>query len=191
MVNNMENAKLLIAAKANINLASPYSGLTPLMMAATRGHLNVAKSLIKHGADVNVVNKQNKTALTLAMERHCSAFVKLLLEKGADLHLKDNLENKTLLMEAAEKGFADVVQLLLEKGEDVNAREAIYGRTALMFAAASGSKETIKALLEKGADLNLATTEGQTALDFARQNGRSNLVELLSTPLVSAEAAVA
>lgn len=135
-----------------------------------------------------MVNKQGKTALTLAMERHSCAFVKILLEKGADLHLKDNLENKTLLMEAAEKGFADVVELLLEKGEDVNAREAIYGRTALMFAAANGSKETIKALLEKGADATIATTEGKTALDVARENGRSKVVELLSLPLVTAGA---
>lgn len=42
-------------------------------------------------------------------------YVRLLLEKGADIHAKDN-KGRTALIYADEAGHLECVQLLLEKG---------------------------------------------------------------------------
>jgi serine/threonine protein kinase len=49
----------------NIN-AFTKTGWTPLMMAAEKGHLDVVKLLVRRGAEVELVNKANKTAADLA-----------------------------------------------------------------------------------------------------------------------------
>lgn len=81
MANNMENAKLLIAAKANINLASPYSGLTPLMMAAMNGNPQLVTLLLESGADAKMKNFAGQTAAEIAKIRENSR-AQSLIEKA-------------------------------------------------------------------------------------------------------------
>lgn len=56
------------------------------------------------------------------------------------------------------------------------------GFTALHRAAANGFLAIATRLLEGGADLTLRTKGGDTALDFARSQGQSEVVALLSQP---------
>ena len=56
------------------------------------------------------------------------------------------------------------------------------GRTALHSAAWNGSLASATRLLEGGADLTLRDKNGKTALDYARSNGKSEVVALLSQP---------
>ena len=55
-------------------------------------------------------------------------------------------------------------------------------RTALHYAAANGSLASATRLLEGGADLTLRDKYGYTALDWARSQGHSEVVALLSQP---------
>jgi hypothetical protein len=57
-----------------------------------------------------------------------------------------------------------------------------YDSTALHCAANNGHLAIAKRLLEGGADLTLRTKVGQTALDYARSQGKSDVVALLSEP---------
>ena len=59
------------------------------MMATNGGQSRIATLLISHGADVNVKDKQNKTALMYATDRGRSAapLVELLTSKGAAKYL--------------------------------------------------------------------------------------------------------
>ncbi|KAF2831830.1 purine and uridine phosphorylase [Ophiobolus disseminans] len=64
------------------------------------------------------------TGLIVASYFGHSVFVKLLLEKGADLELKDMQYGQTPLSWAAEKGHEAVVKLLLDKGANLETFKA-------------------------------------------------------------------
>ena len=50
------------------------------------------------------------------------------------------------------------------------------------YAAPNGYLAIAKRLLEGGADWTLKDNDGRTALDFARERGKSDVVALLSEP---------
>ena len=57
-----------------------------------------------------------------------------------------------------------------------------YDQTALHIAAYHGYLAIATRLLEGGADLTLRNEYGKTALDYAREYGKSEVVALLSQP---------
>ena len=58
----------------------------------------------------------------------------------------------------------------------------IYGSSALHWAAFNGHLAIAKRLLEGGADVTLRGINGKTAIDWAREKGKSQVVALLSEP---------
>jgi ankyrin repeat protein len=75
--------------------------------------------------------------------------VKLLLDKVADVNVKNNY-GKTALIAAAGGGHTDIVKFLLSKVADVNVKNE-YGNTALMAAAEGGHTNIIELLKKYGA----------------------------------------
>ncbi|MEW6544328.1 MAG: ankyrin repeat domain-containing protein [Nitrospirota bacterium] len=89
----------------------------PLERAASRGHLEVVRMLLDHGAQVNNVDSPfHFTALTLAASAGNTEVVKLLLDRGADVAIPDAWGTPILWWAVHDAGNADVVQLLLEHG---------------------------------------------------------------------------
>ena len=61
------------------------NGHTPLMEAASAGHVGVAKILLKSGAGINThSNEFKESALTLACYKGHLEMVRFLLDAGAD-----------------------------------------------------------------------------------------------------------
>jgi ankyrin repeat protein len=86
----------LIRAGARID-ADPYRG-TPLIWAATRNRLETAEWLIDHGATINLkatfggpTHGQGVTALHIASQGGHLSMVKMLIDRGADPKIKDDL----------------------------------------------------------------------------------------------------
>lgn len=80
---------------------------------------------------------------------------------------------------AAGSGSTNAITRLVASGADVNRRAGNRRRTPLIAAAAAGQKGSVEILLRLGARPEVADGEGKTALDWARANGHTNLVELL------------
>ncbi len=83
MQRKTEGVQALIDKGADVNMHDKNSGVTPLVMACTHGLVDIAKLLIKNGADVNLPGKNGTTPLIAAAGRSLE-LVELLLEKGAD-----------------------------------------------------------------------------------------------------------
>ncbi|MBC7437406.1 MAG: ankyrin repeat domain-containing protein [Bdellovibrionales bacterium] len=102
---------------------------SPLMIAALKGHLEMAQRLIKRDADVN---KTGWTPLHYAATHAHLDVMRLLLENYA--YIDAESPNKTTpLMMAASYGTPDAVNLLLEAGADPSLKNT-QGLSAIDFA---------------------------------------------------------
>jgi ankyrin repeat protein len=167
---------LLAADPAMVNVMDKYS-VTPLMIAALYGHLEVIKMLLAEGAYVNIISRNGTTALWEAMTEKDEAIVKLLLDKGADIEAEcGNYSN--VLQAASAKGCDSIVEHLLKLGTNVNAYGGHFG-TALQAASAEGYYSIVKCLLDWGANVNANGGYFGTALQAASCRGHTEMVKLL------------
>ena len=67
MENRTDVIKHLLHEGADANQQAGYIKYTPLHDAARRNYTEVARMLINNGADVNLISKDNKTPLDLAV----------------------------------------------------------------------------------------------------------------------------
>ncbi|XP_062280596.1 cyclin-dependent kinase 4 inhibitor C [Scomber scombrus] len=87
-------AEALLEAGANPNLHDPACGLTVTHDAAREGFIDTLRVLVKHGADVNLVDKQGNLPLHLAAKEGHLEVVKLLVGLTTDPK-KSNTHNNT------------------------------------------------------------------------------------------------
>ncbi len=151
---------------------------TPFLWATRFGKIKLVRLLLKYKA--NIYYKKRNYSLGLAAYRGYFNIVKLLVNKGANVHLPDK-DGISILICAARGGFCHInrppekgcnyslLKFLLDKRAKVNKTDG-YGRTALMYAAKNGCANNVKLLLSKGADLFMRSKKGETALSMSIKN---------------------
>ena len=72
-----------------------------------------------------------------------------------------------------------VMEILMKEGHVSVDERGKLGITPLMYAAAYGDAETVEHLLSCGADVNAVDDDGETAIDWAERNGRTDILLLL------------
>ena len=191
--NDVDMARLVLEAGADVAAKTRLGEMTPLFMAAKSGNAAIVELLIEAGADANSVNTEiGTTSLMLAAASGSVDAVNTLLDAGAEVDRKDINQGQTALMFAAAPGRVDVIKLLAERGADLNATSlvptprktegaggprwrsgdlALGGMTPLQFAARDGRKAALEALLDAGADINkLTASNNMSALTIAILN---------------------
>ena len=127
-------------------------GNTALHVAATHGHAEIARALVKAGACTEALTPgDHLTPLRLAAELGHLDTVKVLLDAGANVDAQDQLDRATPLHAAAEAGHTYVVRELAWRGAKLEAR-ASSGQTPLRWALSLGQARTARALLQLGAN---------------------------------------
>ena len=90
------------------------------------------------------------------------SYVSALLDRGADIHAKDD-GGVTSLMHASVNGHASCISLLLDRGADIHAKDNDVV-TSLMVASVNGHAACVSLLLDRGADIHAKDNDGWTSL---------------------------
>lgn len=137
--------------------------------AARKGDAAAVKALLDGGVNVNSKTHYGATALSYACDKGHVEVVRLLIERGADVNVKDTFYGEVPLGWALSHGHAQVVKLLLDKG-------AAGIERALTSGVQDGNAEIVKIALEKG---GLKPETLNNALRRAPAGGNKEIVELL------------
>jgi uncharacterized protein len=156
-----------------------------LIESAFNGDVAEVEVLLDKGASIDATDPKGRTALIWAAANGHVAVVEFLHAKGADVNAQDT-DGQTALMYATRGSDIPTVEFLLKHGAEVNAQSSKRGFTALTIAAGVGNVELVHLLLDHGADRNLAESDGNTAVDRARQNGHPAVATLLQDSPVPA-----
>ncbi|KAK3591163.1 hypothetical protein CHS0354_029012 [Potamilus streckersoni] len=159
---NIGQLLLILEAGCNINCRNERS--ESLLLASLihlhepEGRLTVVRKLIDLGADVNAQNNRGQTPLMYACILHqCDTFSTLLHCKSVDPNIQDN-EGNTCLMYACALGNVLAVRILI------------------------GSVTTSVIDLK----YNLCNNQGYTALQFAIDDDRSEVIDILTSAFKNA-----
>lgn len=165
------------------------SGTRTFLDAMHGGKVHLARFVLD-ALDRRIVNSpagdQGRTPLMFAVclreSELRSRFVRLLLDKGADVNCRDEA-GRTALSLACELGHLDAVKLLVQHSADPEIPDR-DGNRALMYAASCGHSAELLFLLRSykrfGLRLDATNRAGISALDAARVSGHWECERALS-----------
>jgi ankyrin repeat protein len=165
---------LIVEHSQDVNARGFDEEETPLHVSSRRGHVEIARVLLKHGADTEARDCNDFSPLEqVAYEGHMET-AQVLLEHGADVNARDD-RRCTPLHWASEAGQLVVAQVLLSHGADVSAQRE-DNQTPLHRAK---DEKVARLLLEHGADANTLDIENRTPLHLASEFGRVGVARVL------------
>ncbi len=143
------DSPLIIALRKLVDLESTDSNV--LKASLERGCLDIAESLLRYGADIDLQDPQGVTPLNYASAYGSFRFADLLLYYRADIDKKD-FTGTTPLMSAIWAGYANVADLLIQNGANLEARDN-QGFSPLLIAAQNGDTLMLHYLIKEGVDI--------------------------------------
>lgn len=168
-----DTIEALVAAGANVN-ARDSTKLTPLMLAAEDGAHGSCAALVRLGADVDLRNDDDESAVELAFDHPASVRKKTLLALG-----------EHALVVASGVGDIDEVKAQIAAGANVNVRGLDNETTPLIQAVTFEEAEIAELLIAAGADVN-AKADGETPLDICHELDDSAAADRIERALRSA-----
>lgn len=159
--------------------------MTPLHCASMFDHPEIVEYLVKEGADINALDKEQRSPLLLAASRSGWRTVNALIRAKANINLKDvnhrNVLHLVIMNGGRLEDFAcevqksqSQVQLLQLLNEKDNT-----GCSPLHYASREGHIRSLENLIRLGACINLKNNNNESPLHFAARYGRYNTVKQL------------
>ncbi|KAK7109983.1 hypothetical protein V1264_013927 [Littorina saxatilis] len=167
---DIERKGMIIVPTYPADISFPAS---PLWCAAVSGHVEVVKTLIRHGADIGFKTSHGSTPLRSACFASQVDTVRVLIEAGADIHAP-NHTGSTCLINSVH--CPELVQLLLMRGAHPNDQDNA-GNTALHYAAGEGHLKSVKYLIQFGGDCRHRNRNGVNVLQRCASRGWKHICD--------------
>lgn len=163
---DIESVSYLLSIGANPNIFYPMG--TALSLAIKSERLDMAKLLLRHGANINGKYGYNDCNIIMYLyPKFSENGLKFMLDNGVNINSTDNFEDDILKV-ASTKGDKNLVSFLLNcgaKGVD----------NALVAAVCNGHEDVVDALLKSGANIDTLGETGYSALHVAIEGGFNHL----------------
>ena len=121
---DVETAKMLLYAGANVKATTRLGAFTPIFLAAKTGNPAMLETLVDASSDVNVATSMGVTPLMMVAASGNLDAVNLLLDRGADINAEE-MKGRTPLMFAAAYNRADVIDVLANQGAEISATSEV------------------------------------------------------------------
>lgn len=137
--------------------------VTGFLTAALEGEATALKACLERGVDINVTNRQGRTAITLASLSQKYDCVALLIDAGADINRQDETCFNPFLISCLNNDLK-LLRLLLPARPDLT-RLTRFGGVGITPASEKGHVEIVRELLEHtGINVNHTNFLGWTPL---------------------------
>uniref|UniRef100_A0A182P386 Ankyrin repeat protein n=1 Tax=Anopheles epiroticus TaxID=199890 RepID=A0A182P386_9DIPT len=151
---------------------------TALHLCVERDEYEMARALIRYGAQINARNRSGMTALHLAVQRGNVRLVQLLLDHKCSVD-ELNYHGETPLIRAVVSNNLTLVKILLNNGASIE-RLRNSDPPVLLYLVQENNEEILDYLLEHYQfDANEQDAYGNTLLYVATQHNHINIVKLL------------
>jgi hypothetical protein len=153
-----------------------------LVDAAKDGNIDLVRSLLENGTEVDQKDTCGITSLMVACQIGIFEMVKLLLENGANPNAVDYFdlefgrEELPPILRTSDKA---IIELLVKYGADIHVSAKLDGRTVLHRACEAGHQSTVELCVNMKADVNAVLQNGETPLMTAIKSGKLEIVRLL------------
>ena len=162
----------LDTAQVGTNQYATDEEMGSLHAAAEEGNVDLVKSLLERGADINDRDAYGGTPLYRAAAQGNVEVVDLLIEQGAEVDSPNN-QGWTPLHIASQPGHLEAARVLIDHDANVNARQQNHW-TPIHFSAINDHLELVKLLLECGADVHAINDQGETSYQILLRRARGN-----------------
>lgn len=158
---NKNLAALLLQYGANPNYDGARQDVYPLHRAVVMKNKEMINLLLDYGGDINICDyfNLNATVLHLGAMYGTSDVLKLLISRGANIHVRNDQQFTPLHYAVCYSDREETVKILFNKGLSLEDKE-FSGKTPLFLAVETGNFEGVQLLLDLGADLNAEDNKG-------------------------------
>ncbi|XP_050519331.1 ankyrin-3-like [Diabrotica virgifera virgifera] len=152
---------------------------TALRIAAKFKHLEIAKYLLAHGADVNAIEAERCwSPLHIATENNDIEMIRLFTEAGANMQCRTLYYGNMPVHVAAYLGYKEIIKYFIEQGIYVDITNT-FKMTPLQIAARNGHCEVVDYLLLNNANVHLRGEENKGSIHYAVLGGNAKIVHRL------------
>lgn len=165
------NIKMTLKVGVFIGIVAGIWYETPIFNSILQQDFDVVKKYISEKKNVNIIDDESgQSMLHLATELGDFELVKMLIDAGAKVNIKDKIGRTPILMidvedKSVQHNMQKILKLLIKKDADVNIlNKYAKWKTLLINASYYENVEIVQILLEAGADPNLKDDDGETAM---------------------------
>ncbi len=174
---DLKKAESLIVEKKGID-AMDANGDTPLHIAVRKNLPNIAKLLLKNGADIYTTNNSAKNPIIEAVYNNNIKMIEVLRPFFFDIN-SGFFINMNPLMIAAINNSLDMVKFLIEKLNADIEKTSFDNLSPLSLAIDPKNEKLVQYLLEKGAKADKTVGYDRTIHSLALKTGNKKIIEMI------------